>query len=102
MYTTPIVVFGDVAAIAMANVVDVAFIGFFVSYALIICFMNDRHKTKLRGSNNGRNGQCGGCRAPATWQENDDGRAYVGGYSEPFYYSRQLRVSGLIVPPSER
>ena len=57
-----------------------------VTETIYQCFIQCRYKTKLRGSNNGRNGQCGGCRAPATWRENHEGRAYIGGYSEPFEF----------------
>ena len=55
-----------------------------------------RQKTKLRGSNNGRNGQCAGCRAPATYRENNIRRAYIGGYSEPLEFVLDPRIGSEI------
>ena len=56
-----------------------------------------RHKPKLRGSNNGRNGQCAGCKAPTTCRENNLGRAYIGGYSKPFEFVLDPRIGSEIV-----
>jgi hypothetical protein len=53
-----------------------------------------RHKAWLRGSNSSLNGQCGGCRAPATIRDSEGGnnKAYIGGYSENFMFELDPRI----------